>query len=317
MPSPSTLAPPDLLAQFLACVDPQEAEILLDHLISGLAAPLVGRIVYARIPAAAAVDVQHDVLVDLIHRLRDLRQSGTRAIRDFQAYVAVAAYHGCNEYFRQCFPQRYRLRTRLQYLLECHPRLTLWHDSHGELVCGPKEDESRASTQPLQSEKAGWAASRELSKLIERILAESDQPMPFDDLLDRAAELLGVSDQPEESSEALIHPAASVETQLAQRGWLAQLWSEINSLPKPQRTALLLSMRDDGGGSALLLLPITGVASLRQIADATGMAPEKLAGIWNRLPLDDRQIGELLGLERQKVTNLRKSARERLRRRQT
>ena len=42
---------------------------------------------------------------------------------------------------------------------------------------------------------------------------------------------------------------------------------------------------------------------------------EELAGMWNSLPLDDRGIAERLGITRQQVINLRKSARARLARR--
>jgi hypothetical protein len=63
------------------------------------------------------------------------------------------------------------------------------------------------------------------------------------------------------------------------------------------------------------LLPLTGIASLRNVARVTGLEPEKLAEIWNRLPLEDSAIAGILQVTRQQVINLRKSARERLARR--
>jgi len=60
---------------------------------------------------------------------------------------------------------------------------------------------------------------------------------------------------------------------------------------------------------------LTGVASLRVVAEALEMSAPALAGIWNDLPLDDAAIAGRLGLTRQQVINLRKSARERLARR--
>ena len=45
------------------------------------------------------------------------------------------------------------------------------------------------------------------------------------------------------------------------------------------------------------------------------MTLEEFGEIWNELPLDDKRIAALLGLTRQQVINLRKSARERLTRR--
>jgi len=57
------------------------------------------------------------------------------------------------------------------------------------------------------------------------------------------------------------------------------------------------------------------VASLCDIAVALGMTVEQLAGLWVDLPIDDYSIAQLLGVTRQQVINLRKSARERLTRR--
>ena len=54
---------------------------------------------------------------------------------------------------------------------------------------------------------------------------------------------------------------------------------------------------------------------MRQIAKALEMADEDFARLWQRLPLDDASIAELLNITRQQVINLRKCARERLARR--
>ena len=100
-----------------------------------------------------------------------------------------------------------------------------------------------------------------------------------------------------------------------QRQQLARLWAEVSELPPAQRTALLLNLRDDSGGSALAFLPPSGVASIREIAKILGMPVEELAGIWGRLPLSDLEIAGRLALSRQQVINLRHSARQRLVRR--
>ena len=51
------------------------------------------------------------------------------------------------------------------------------------------------------------------------------------------------------------------------------------------------------------------------MAAAVGLSPESLAELWNRLPLEDTGLAEILDVTRQQVINLRKSARERLARR--
>jgi DNA-directed RNA polymerase specialized sigma24 family protein len=114
---------------------------------------------------------------------------------------------------------------------------------------------------------------------------------------------------------ALPDPAPDAAAALQQRGHLALLWEEIRRLPPRQAAALLFNLRDAQRGNALVLLPLTGVATMREIARTLGMSAEKLAEIWNRLPFEDSEIAELLGVTRQQVINLRKSARERLARR--
>jgi len=78
---------------------------------------------------------------------------------------------------------------------------------------------------------------------------------------------------------------------------------------------LLLSLRDANGRGVLTLLPLTGIASIRQIAEALAMSAEKLATMWNELPVEDAIIAASLGVTRQQVINLRKCARARLLRR--
>ncbi|MFI5179332.1 MAG: hypothetical protein ACHQO8_12240, partial [Vicinamibacterales bacterium] len=61
--------------------------------------------------------------------------------------------------------------------------------------------------------------------------------------------------------------------------------------------------------------PLTGIATIRQIAEVLDIPALDLAALWSELPLDDTRIGARLKLTRQQVINLRKSARERLSRR--
>lgn len=266
---------------------------------------MIQRIVLSKVPSRASEDVQHDVLVDLIARLEHMKRSGKRdSIGDFSAYSAVAAYHACRQHYRRSFPERYRLGTRVRYLLAGHPRFGIWETSGGTWVCGRREV---PVTEGKAGDKAVRSASREIERLVERILEESGAPLAFEDLLAHvtAAQQAGTT-QPD---------ANNVEKRLTQRDWIRELWREIGQLPLPQRISLLLSMRDDDGNSGLILFPMVGVASLRQIAMGLAMPAEDLARMWSFLPLNDQRIGEHLRLDRQRVINLRKSARERLSRR--
>jgi hypothetical protein len=103
--------------------------------------------------------------------------------------------------------------------------------------------------------------------------------------------------------------------EVEQRHYLRKLWVEVCQLPLRQRAALLLNLRDSQGRGVVALLPLTGIASMRQISEILELPPEMFATLWNELPLDDVVIGEQLGITRQQVVNLRKCARQRLARR--
>ena len=148
-------------------------------------------------------------------------------------------------------------------------------------------------------------------------------PVEFDELVSALAALLGVRVRPieslPESEDAAALAPAAVESdpawQIEKRIFLQRLWEELQLLPPNQRAALLLNLRDAGGSGCITLFPATGVAGLRQLADALGMSADDFARLWNELPLEDARIAELLGLTRQQVINARKSGRERLTRR--
>src|SRR5262249_60522545 len=106
-----------------------------------------------------------------------------------------------------------------------------------------------------------------------------------------------------------------VAVQVEKRIFLERLWQEVRELPRAQRVALLLNLREADGGGCLALFPATGVATLRQIADALELPAERFAELWPQLPLDDATIGGLLEVTLQQAINLRKSQRERFERR--
>jgi hypothetical protein len=58
----------------------------------------------------------------------------------------------------------------------------------------------------------------------------------------------------------------------------------------------------------------TGIATLGEIADVLEYERGEVEQLWDRLPLADLEIAELLTLTRQQVISLRRSARERLER---
>ncbi len=164
---------------------------------------------------------------------------------------------------------------------------------------------------------------QELGDTLAAIFNHLGSPIEFDELVSALAALLGVRDQPIESisdnEDAVAFRTASGEPdpawQVEKRIFLQRLWEELQQLPLNQRAALLLNLKDSDGRGCIALFPATGVATLRQLADALGVSADRFAELWNELPLEDARIAELLGLTRQQVINARKSGRERLTRR--
>jgi hypothetical protein len=167
--------------------------------------------------------------------------------------------------------------------------------------------------------------SRErLSKLVITILKTAGGPVELDDLVTVVADCTGIKDvtvriddveNERDSSNQLVDPRVLIETELTRRSYLQRLWEEIEELPPRQRAALLLNLRDADGGDCARLFVLSGVATIRQIAQALDLPAERLAELWNELPLEDASIAQLIGVKRQQVINLRKCARERLARR--
>ena len=73
--------------------------------------------------------------------------------------------------------------------------------------------------------------------------------------------------------------------------------------------------RDADGHGVIFMLPFTGLVTMRGIAEVLEIPAPELAALWRTLPLDDAAIAMRLGITRQQVINLRKSARARLGRR--
>ena len=164
----------------------------------------------------------------------------------------------------------------------------------------------------------------DLASLVSAIFRHVGSAVELDDLVGLMAEWSPFSDhvpQPEtdEAEEDpflnLSDPRSGADVELERRRYVQQLWGEIRQLNPKQRVALLLNLKDADGGDVVSVFPIAGVATLREIAEALEFQPEHLASIWNDLPLDDLSIASHLGITRQQVINLRKSARERLARR--
>ena len=320
-----------LLKSYLTCDQAPAAEKLLQELVEA-ARPITEGIVRRRLVFYSASEIQDredvcgEVIVELLRRLRALREGENAVpIESFSGYVAASAQHACDEYLRHKHPQRRRLKTRLRYLLSTEPGFAVWEDPAAagkDWVCGLKTWQGIERAKPREGwQELSGAISSDRSRrgvvaMLAAIFDVAKAPLLLDELVSVTAKLWGVTDRvvqvdPERRNGSL---GPDPESYLLERRGLERLWDEIGQLPIWQRAALLLNLRSGEGDSPIVFFPVMGIASIRQIAEVLQIPAGEFAALWNQLPVDDQMIAGRLGVTRQQVINLRKSARERLRR---
>ena len=341
------------LQAFVQATDEATAQALLDQLLTQHAEPVIRPIIKHKLRTYAsptgygyqaqdANDLHGEIVLELLTRLHKCKAAPTaHAIEDFRKYTAVTAYHACAEYLRRHYPQRSRLRHRLRRLLSTQAGLALWQNAQGEWLAGfaawqaenrpvvRNERYQQLSHDPPAANRAALPG-QDVQRLhpgtvVAALFDWVGGPLELDDLMAALAVLWGVRDEVESldapsvesaaPASQLADPRVDVANEVTQRLYLQRVWEEVCQLPAPQRLALLLNLRDGTGVCVTALLPIAGIASIRQIAVVLELPPEEFYRLWGDLPLEDAKIAELLGMTRQQVINLRKSARERLGRR--
>lgn len=297
-------------------LEDSERESAIGDLIATVARPQARRAIsrYAHgegLTVEDAEDVVAIVEMRLLAKLRTI-SADDDAILDFEQYVARLAFNILSDHFRRRFPQRTRLKNRLRYTLTHDPRLALW-TAADRLACGLGEWRGAPASRAVPLAIPARRERRSPAAALLAIFRSHATPVDFEDLVDRLAEDWHVVDAPRlETSPLLVPP---VDEDFEVRELLTALWREVLDLRPMQRKALLLNLRDAETAHVLSLFVLSHVATIDAIAAALEMSREALEALWNDLPLDDLRIAAMLGVTRQQVINLRKSARERLTRR--
>ena len=330
-----------LLAPYLASAGEERAREALAHVVEEHAGPIIRGVIRSRLSGFRdagggpdAEDIYNGAVAQLLTRLSGLRD-GAAPVSDLAAYAAVVAHNAFHAHLRQKFPRRWQLKNRLRYLLRNRPGLALWQSEDGQWLCGREGARSERGTRPaglerLQAlrdapsalERCGLRGtdpgSAPLAQLVPAVFESAGGTVEFDALVSVVADLQGVTDEAldadEGAAQELKDEHADVGGALERQQFFARLWEEVCALPVRQRAALLLNLRDVQE-NVITLLPILGVASIRAISEALEIPYAEFLRLWNELPLEDAAVAERLGLTRQQVINLRKSARARLARR--
>ena len=268
-----------------------------------------------------ALELVGDVRVTL---LVEVQRTGpvNGLIRNFAAYAGTVTSNACYQYLRAQFPERTRLRNKLRYILTHNAKFAVWKSPENNWLCGIAEWDGReVSVAPAAGGDDPKLAGNEREIVVTiaySFFLDSGGPVLFDDLVEHVASLRGLA-EPYELSDDLDgvrdltpDPCLRADRAVELMSRLNALWVALLELPIRHRQALLLNLRDGGGENLLVVLPLGGVASIREIAVAMDMTFEQLADIWNSLPWDDLRIAKHLGLTRQQVINLRQTGRAKL-----
>ena len=318
-----------LLCEFLRANDEVRSERSLALLFSNHAEPQVRRMLRRKMSLMGVVerqdldDVCNHVLLELLRYLRQLAlDKDKRPIEDFAAFTSATVYRAFSDYLRRKYPRRHRLKAQLRHMFRNDSRLEILKTEKNEWICRLLKKQRSKKVSNLQDIRAMSAEFRRGSRppnaaeFVTQLLQRAG-PVELDDLVGVVAELWGIRDAfaaDLEEARSLAAPSSANDV-IDMRRRLEKLWIHVCELPVRQRHALLLNLRDGRRGSALTLLPATGIASVLGIAAALEIPNTELRAIWQELPLDDKQIAQRLGVQRQQVINLRKAARARLARR--
>lgn len=302
------------LEAYLTAGDECVRGVELERILSDAVQPRVRAVVHAYVRSDWPIephDVDDIVGQVTLHVLRKLRAATVleeESVQNVDAYVTTLTKNVVRDVMRRRSPERTRIKSRIRYLCEHDPRLALW-SAEGVTLCGLTSWKNRQD----HAANAGavlWAPNVLSAEGMVTALAALGRPVRLGDLVS-----VLVPDARAREAQRIDTAYESQRDAFEARQYLQILWREIRDLPPKQRAALLLNLREPGSGNAVTLFVAVGIATLEEIAEAVELSEEALSAIWDELPFDDLRIAAHLGLRRQQVINLRKSARERLARR--
>ncbi|HJQ39374.1 MAG TPA: hypothetical protein VKB93_19710 [Thermoanaerobaculia bacterium] len=291
-------------------------EVLQIHLYQRIDKIIAAQMSKAGVAEQEREDIRSDILLKIVARWSAVSSEGPGVIQSIAAYGAVIAFNACNDFMRRLHPLRAKMKARLRYRLSHDSRFAVW-ESRSRYVAGFRSWSGEESgTMPAPAESSIQTCN-DMAATLFQLFEAAGHPLLVDDIVGLFCDIAGVPRIENNSplDEMAPNPADDITERLQCRQYLQQVWCEVRALPLQQRLALLLHARDSRGESVTKLVPMTLSVSFDELADTLGMSADVLKEIWEQLPLDDLSIGSRLGLRRQQVINLRRSARDRITRR--
>jgi len=336
-----------LFEEYISASDPAQGEQALQRLLAACE-PIIATAIRAKLglggpssrsARSAAEDEASDLIGDAyvaaLCWLRALKDSPPRpAIKEFSSYLQGMLRRIFYDWLRRRHPARHRLKSRLHALAAGDTPVSgfsTWRSASGGLLLG--YDEWRGREPRLNAKFRAWLedpgslpqrgpvpfSELPLPVLVARVLDRIGSPIDLDQLVNGLSRLVGLVAPRAIPEDAADHALAAGQgerdpAQTAIRHVQADkaahaLAEEVCALPERQAQALLLALPQDE------LLALVSLATPSRVAALLGCPLSELGRALGEVPVPDLLIARRLGLRRQQVVNLRKCARERLRRR--
>lgn len=313
-----------------------EAEECLNLLFTESVIPQIRRVLssYLTLSHHDREEISAEAQSRVLRRLRDLHGRRAAGIADLKSYVTTVAFNARKDFISSKKPEWRRINNRIQRLAEDPERgirLKARRDGDDQFALAERDGarNSRDIAEILDAVRRTIPDHlvRRVQDLVPEVLACANGGLSRKELVGAVLELTGGGDlveieMPEELNE--IRTVSENDEMIANRqvALLRQVWEEVRLFPGNQRKALILSLRENRDTEAVSLLLRNRIATIREIADTLEVSLDEFSAIFERLPMSSLEIADFLGIEDggrtsrvQRVDNLRRIARDLLRRR--
>ena len=330
-----TSSPDEWLRLYLNTPSAAESAKFFDLLIENCACPLIEKILSAkfggrenkaRFSLQDYEDLRGECCVKIISalRVRKMAAETLPPIRDFPSYCSTIIYNVWNGFLREHSPNRENLKNKILYSLEKDSRFATLTDIENKIFYYLMEQKPTLSGLPTENltqivrQECEFFAQVQLPDLLACIFEKANGGLKISLLVKIVADLWQVRDLPHVSLDDFHERAVQKVNRnedLEMRCKLEYIWREIRVLPILQRTALLYNLRDEQGGEMLFAFFNMKIATLNELAAAMNLDKTQFANLLPQLPFDDKRIAAVMNLTVIQIRNLRKVARDNLRRR--
>lgn len=236
---------------------------------------------------------------------------------EMRGYLARIIHNVCNDFLRQKYPERSRLKDRIRDILKRHRDFDMWNGING-VVCGFKSQRGQAESpqvRVLLLDLAAYSGAKEVDELgirqLERLkmpelLAELFRrlggPINIDHLINIISEMQGIKDRPHESIDTIAYsepiPASRSNDGfdlIASQELLHKIWRALCEMKLNQRRAYLYIQTDYEGQSLLHVIIHQQAVALNEILQSLELTREDLILLLQRVPMDTTMAAIELG----------------------